>query len=282
MKPTFEAISEPGHLDPATFERVRKLVYEKAGIDLRHGKEQLVAARLAKTVREGKFRSYQQYLDQVSADRTGESLTALIDVLTTNFTSFLREPAHFDFLRTTLLPALAHRSSVELWCAASATGEEPYSLIFSMVDALGAARAKLIATDISTRALAAARKGIYSSDRLKGVPNEWLSEYFLRGHGDKTGLYQVRPEIGRLVEFRSLNLVSAFQHNRTFPLISCRNVMIYFDRPTQQRVVNRMAQFLEPGGYLFVGHSESLTGFEHPLRFVQPAIYQLPGQLGAK
>jgi chemotaxis protein methyltransferase CheR len=273
-----ETAADPGRLKPAAYERVRKLVYEKAGIDLRQGKEELVSARLAKKLREGKFSSYEEYLDQVAADKTGESLTALIDVLTTNFTSFLREPAHFAFLREKVFPTLASRGNIELWCAAAATGEEPYSLIFTMVDAFGAGRVKLLATDISTRALVAARTGIYPADRLKGVPNEWLSKYFLRGHGDKAGLYQVRPEIARLIEFRSLNLISAFQHSRSFPLISCRNVMIYFDRPTQERAVNRMAQFLEPGGHLFVGHSESLTGFEQPLHFVQPAIYQMPAR----
>lgn len=264
-------------LKPAEFERVRRLVYDHAGIDLREGKEELVAGRLGKKLRESGCPSYQEYLNQVAADKSGESLTALIDALTTNFTSFMRESAHFDFMRNTIFPMLARRSSIEIWCAAAATGEEPYSLICSLLDAFGgvaAGRCKLIATDISTRALAAARKGVYPADRLKSVPREWLSKYFLRGHGEFSGLYQVKPDVSRLVEFRPLNLIETFQHRGVFPLISCRNVMIYFDRPTQERVVNRMAQYLEPGGYLFVGHSESLNGMHHPFHFVQPAVYQ--------
>ena len=274
-----ETVSDPGRLKPAAYLRVRRLVYEKAGIDLRDGKEELVSARLAKKLIETKCKSYEQYLDRVAADHTGESLTALIDALTTNFTSFMREPAHFDFLRGTIFPWLSARGRVEIWCAAAATGEEPYSLICSMLDhfgGFGGARCRLIATDISTRALAAARKGVYPADRLKSVPKEWLSKYFLRGTGDFAGLNQIRPEVARLIDYRSLNLITSFQHNQLFPLISCRNVMIYFDRPTQERVVNRMCQFLEPGGYLFVGHSESLNGLRHPLRFMQPAIYQMP------
>ncbi len=266
-----------GRIRPQTFDRIRHMLYEKAGIDLRPGKEELVSSRLAKKLRETGAASYEQYLDAVAADRTGESLTALIDVLTTNFTSFLREPAHFVFLRETVFPQLADRDSLQFWCAAAATGEEPYSLIFSMLEGLGTLkRCRLLATDISTKALATARKGIYAEDRLTGIPREWLPRYFLRGDGRFRGQYQVKREISALVDFVQLNLIENFQHKQKFPVIFCRNVMIYFDRPTQERVVKRMQQFLEPGGYLMVGHAESLNGMEHDLKFVEPAVYQLP------
>jgi len=275
--------TEAPALSPRTFDKIRKLVYEKAGIDLKEGKEQLVTARLGKKLRETKTRSFEDYLKGVENDRTGESLIALIDALTTNFTSFLRETAHFDFLRTQVLPKLKNRNVVELWCAASATGEEPYSLLFTMLDELGGplkSNCKLLATDISTRALRAAQKGVYPAERFSACPKEWLPKYMLRGEGEFKGLYQVKPDIARRIEFRRLNLIEAFDAGRQFPLISCRNVMIYFDKQTQERVVNRLTEFLEPGGYLFTGHSESLTGMGHALKFIKPAIYQKPAASG--
>lgn len=267
-------------LSPRTFEKICRLVYDKAGIDLKGGKEQLVSARLSKKLRETKSRTYEEYLSGVEADRTGESLMALIDALTTNFTSFVRETAHFDFLKQTILPRLAGRDTVEFWCAAAATGEEPYSLIFTMLDAFGTtakASCRLLATDISSRALEAAQKGVYPAERFAACPREWLPKYLMRGDGDFKGLYQVKPAVVRRIEYKRLNLIESFNVGRQFPLISCRNVMIYFDKPTQEKVVNRLASFLEPGGYLFVGHAESLAGITHPLKFVKPAIYQNVG-----
>ncbi len=275
--PPFDATLSPG-----TFEKIRRLVYDKAGIDLKEGKEHLVSARLNRKLREANCATYEQYLRAVESDTTGDSLIALIDALSTNFTSFLRETAHFDFLRETILPALRDRASIEFWCAASATGEEPYSLLFTLLDELKAKHGtpcRLLATDISTKALHAARKAIYPAERFSACPREWLPRYLLRGEGEYDGLYRVKPEIARLIEFRRLNLIEAFNPGSMFPLISCRNVMIYFDKPTQERVVNRLAQFLEPGGYLFTGHSESLAGIAHPLKFVKPAVYRKGGTL---
>jgi chemotaxis protein methyltransferase CheR len=262
-------------LSPQTFNRIRRLVYDKAGIELKNGKESMVSARLNKKLRENKCSTYEEYLHGVEADRTGEQLVSLIDALTTNFTSFMRESAHFDFLRETILPGLMNRRNIDVWCAAAATGEEPYSLMFTLLDAKPECR--LLATDISTRALAAARRGIYPAERFASCRKEWLPKYLLRGDGDFTGLYQVKPEVSQRIEFRRLNLVEAFDPGQTFPLISCRNVMIYFDRETQERVVNRLARFLEPGGFLFVGHAERLIGIDHSLRLVKPAIYQKAG-----
>jgi len=279
----FPGLLEPegiASLTPRTFDRIRQLVYEAAGIELKNGKEQMVSARLSRKLRENRCSTYEEYLRTVESDRTGAQLVSLIDALTTNFTSFMRETAHFDFLRETILPKLMNRRQIDFWCAAAATGEEPYSLLFTMLDATsrpGQPQCRLLATDISTRALAAARKGVYPAERLASCSREWLPKYLLRGDGDFSGLYQVKPEVARLVEFRRLNLVEAFDPGQTFPLISCRNVMIYFDRPTQERVVSRLSLFLEPGGYLFVGHSERLAGINHSLRLVKPAIYQKTG-----
>src|SRR5579884_973307 len=272
-------LESPPELSPVVFQKIRKLVYDTAGIDLREGKETLVSARLGKRLRQFGYRSYDQYIDHVTADTSGESLIALIDVLTTNYTSFLREPAHFEFLKSQILPAIAKRSRIKVWCAAAATGEEPYSLAFALFEALGteaATRCRILATDISTTALAKARAGIYPAQRFNEVPKEWLPKYLLRGHGESQGFYRIKPEVARIVEFRRLNLIEEFDPGSVFPLISCRNVMIYFDKPTQEKIVNRMAMFLESGAYFFVGHSESLNGIQHPFQFVRPAIYRKP------
>lgn len=280
---------EPGPVPARVFEKVRQLVYEKAGIELRPGKEALVTARLSKRMRETGCLSYETFVEQATNDRTGEALLDLINVLTTNFTAFLREPAHFEFLRRQVLPALKSRARVDMWCAAAATGEEPYSIAFSILEGLGAAaatRSRILATDISTRALERARKAVYPAERFTGVPRDWLPKYLQIGSGSSEGLYRVRPEVVRMVEFRRLNLIEPFRMETfgaeaaapggRFPLIWCRNVMIYFDQAIQQRVVARLAECLEPGGYLFVGHSESLHAVRHALEYVQPAIYRRP------
>ncbi len=277
-------------LSSQDFLRIRALVYERAGIDLRDGKQTLVSARLGKQVRASGSRSYADFLAGVESDQTGESLTALIDALTTNYTFFFREPDHFQFLRDTVLPNLVSRERVEVWCAAAATGEEPYTLAMVLLEALGGgsgvslgrARALVLSTDISTRALVQARRGVYPLERFNGVSKSLLPKYWLRGEGPSAGLYKAKPELMRVVEFARLNLIKPFTHTSLFPVIFCRNVMIYFDKPTQQRVVDRMCQFLEPGGYLFLGHSESLSATRHLLEYAGPAVYRKPGPVGSR
>ena len=278
-KPTpVEFLDGAPKLPPRVFDRICELIQERTGIELHDGKQALVSARLGKQLRESGCTGYDQYLQQVEADRTGESLSALIDALTTNYTSFLREPSHFDQLKQ-ILPSLAARPSIEIWCAAAATGEEPYTLAITMLEALGMnahSRCKVVATDISTRALLTARRGMYPLDRLRGAPQAWFSQYWQKGAGQYAGMCKVKPEVARMVEFRRLNLIEPFTHPGLYPVMFCRNVMIYFSKSTQEKVVARMAAFLEPGGHLFVGHSESLTGIEHSLEFVAPALYRKP------
>ena len=260
------------------FEQFRRLAYEKFGLDLRDGKQQLVASRLARNMRDLRLRSFQDYYRYVTADRTGEALIALIDALTTNHTSFFREPAHFEFLRRVILPLLGRRRPIDIWSAACSTGEEPYSIVFSLVEELGAALGNLrvLATDISTRVLAVARRGAYPAIRCEGIPQLQLRRCLLRGENLWQGWYKVKPELRALVDFRRLNLMDSFFGLGSFSVIFCRNVMIYFDRPTQESLVNRLAACLEPGGYLLIGHAESLNGFHHPLRYVHPAVYRKP------
>jgi chemotaxis protein methyltransferase CheR len=264
-------------LNTREFERISQLAFETCGIDLRTGKRELVQARIGKKMRQGRFGSFKEYLRHVEEDRTGQELIALLDCLTTNFTSFLREPAHFEFLRKTILPGIS--GEIRIWCAASSTGEEPFTIAFSVLEELGKAaanRIKILATDISTRVLETAKAATYPADRFTSCPPQWLKEYLLRGTGKSEGLCRVKPEVRNLIEFRRFNLMETFHPPQPFHVIFCRNVMIYFDKETQEGVVNRLATCLAPGGYLLVGHAESLTGLRHPYSYVKPAVYRKP------
>lgn len=266
-----EAAVQP--LTPREFEQIRNLAYEKFGLDLRDGKQQLVSARLGKKIREARFRTFHDYYRHVVEDRTGEALAAMIDALTTNYTSFFREPAHFDFVREHALPDWRGKALVRLWSAACATGEEPYSIAASLATDLSPARVRILATDISTRALDTARKALYPAERCATMAAAELRASMLRGEGRWQGWYRVRKELRGMVEFQRMNLVEPFPPVGLFAAIFCRNVMIYFNKGTQQTLVNRLAACLEPGGFLFIGHAESLTGIAHPLRYVRPAVY---------
>lgn len=284
--------AKPHAADPATpapgnctltekeFQQIRELAHTRFGLDLRDGKQQLVAARLGKKIRQGGFGSFAEYYRHVTADSSGQALVELIDALATNHTSFLREQAHFD-----LLAKIVHASGGRLpsvWSAACSTGEEPYSIVFTVLNALQRIPPPrtppfVLATDISTRVLDHAGKGCFAPDRLAGLPEAWKKTYLQKVRGDPEGWQQVRPDVLSLIEFRRTNLIEPFRHGRTFDVIFCRNVMIYFDRPTQQDLVKRLAACLNPAGYLLVGHSESLSGIEHPLDYVCPAVYRRKG-----
>ncbi len=264
-------------LSPREFDQITELAYRTCGIDLKNGKQELVQARLGRKIRQGQFGSFKQYYDHVVTDTTGEELIALLDALTTNFTSFLREPAHFDFLRRTIAPGL--KDQIRIWSAACSTGEEPYTIAFSLLEELGtpaASRIHILASDISSRALAAAERGVYEAERFKEFPKDWLSKYLLRGSDRWEGWFRVKPPVRRMIEFRRLNLMETFRPSQLFHVIFCRNVMIYFNKKTQEQLVNRFAACLKPGGYLLIGHSESLTGVEHPYTYVKPAVYRKP------
>jgi chemotaxis protein methyltransferase CheR len=279
MPKTWSETDQSPTLKAPTFEKIRRLAYEKFGLNLTESKQPLVAARLGKKLRELKLASYEAYYDLVQADRSGESLIALIDALSTNHTSFLREASHFDFLAKSVIPNLRKRATIDIWSAPCSTGEEPYSIAVTMLEQLGMPAKpalRIRATDISTKALAVAKKGAYAADRLSSVPAPLIKKYFTESG---PGWYQIRPEIARMIEFDRGNLIEPMRAARSFPIIFCRNVMIYFDKPTQEKVVTNLSQFLEPGGYLLTGHSESLMGVRHTLEYVQPAIYRKPGVL---
>ena len=276
--------SGPGELKltEAEFRQISDLAYQRFGLDLKRGKEALVAARLGKKLRKLGFQTFAEYHRHVLADATGDALIELIDALTTNHTSFLRERAHFEFLARAVNEEFREISTLRVWSAACSSGEEPYSIAMCLADAMAktpARQFRILATDISTRVLATAERGVYPVGRFDDVPEPWRHAYLLRGRGESDGFYKVKPQLVQKVEFARLNLIEPFPARQPFHVIFCRNVMMYFDKPTQQSIVQRLAGCLERGGYLLVGHSESLTGVEHALEYVRPATYrnQKPG-----
>jgi chemotaxis protein methyltransferase CheR len=269
-----------GGVKAAEFREVQALARDVFGLDLKQGKEGLVGARLSKRVRELGLGSIGEYLARVRGDRSGAELVSLIDALTTNFTSFLREPRHFELLRARILPELEDLDRIRIWSAGCSSGEEPYSVLFSAAEHLGAhriGRLRLLATDISTRALGRAEAGIYPEQRLLELPEPWRQKYFQAGFGASAGSVRVRGEWRQRIEFSRLNLMERFDRLGRFHVIFCRNVMIYFDKPTQEDLVRRFAAQLEPGGWLLIGHSEGLMGIRHDLRYVMPAVYRRGG-----
>ena len=268
-------------LAPQEFEQIRQLAYRTFGLDLKAGKEELVSARLRKLVRGGGFHSFQDYYRSVVQDHTGQSLLAMIDALATNHTSFLREPDHFQFLRDQVVPWLATRDDIDVWSAACSTGEEVWTLAMVLDEALPHRRARITASDISNKALGFAQRAVYPLERCRGLSAAWLSRYFTPD-GRPPASYRVTSALRTQVVFRRLNLIESYSWPRPFPVIFCRNVMIYFDQPTQERVIAGLAQHLEPGGYLFVGHAESLTRVSHSLEYVRPAIYRKPEKKEAR
>ena len=233
----------------------------------------MVAARLGNRVRELGFGTFSSYLDHVTSSAGSQDFVEMVDLLTTNFTSFFREIAHFQFLEKFLTSPSTRQKPVRIWSAACSSGEEPYSLAMACLES-SVPNFHIVATDISSRILQKARSGTYSLDRLSGISSERQHRFFLRGHGKSEGFCRVKPEVRSAIDFQSVNLVQTYSHSTHFSMIWCRNVMIYFDKPTQERVVNTLASWLEPGGYLLIGHSEALNGIRHPLRYVQPAVYQ--------
>ncbi|MFN8571791.1 MAG: protein-glutamate O-methyltransferase CheR [Gemmatimonadaceae bacterium] len=263
-------------LTPADFARVAQLMRAVAGIELRPGKEGLVRSRLSRRLRTLHLQSVREYLDRVERE-SGQELAHMVDALTTNKTEFFREHTHFELLEQTVLPGLARRGGpIRIWCAGCSTGEEPYSVAMSAHQSLGpaASRVRVLATDISGRVLETARRGIYGATSLRSVPLE-LRRAFFDVVTDSTdeSTYQVNDRVRRLVRFAKLNLMATWPMRGHFDVIFCRNVMIYFSRQVQQQLVDRFTERLSPGGILLLGHSESLTGIRHALRYLQPAAY---------
>ncbi len=260
------------------YEQFQEFIYEQVGITFTGDKKTLIASRLGKRLRELGINTYQEYLDYVRGDAGQEELTNLLDLISTNKTDFFREPVHFDFLRDKILPTLMDVQQVRIWSSASSSGEEPYTIAMTLNDAVPNPKQwdfRVLASDISTRVLAKAAAGIYEDERVAGLDPELVRRHFLKGKGERANFYKVKPSTAGIVKFRRINLMDdAFPIKTPLDVVFCRNVMIYFDRETQSRLVHKFYRYLKPGGYLFIGHSESLQWVDHPFEYVQPTIYQ--------
>lgn len=267
-------------LTDSDMRRISALVYEKSGIALRDTKRGLVIARLQKRLRQGGFASYADYLAYLESDRSGAELTLLLDAITTNHTEFFREVDHFHFLADCVLPALVAKPGARPivgWSAACATGEEAYSIAVTLLGRLPhvqQSRVRLLASDLSARALHTARAGIYPIERVDQLPRGMLRRYFERGVGEQEGVVRVKRQVRSLIDFRRLNLITIADLGVRFDFIFCRNAMIYFDRQSRQRVVAMLERHLAADGYLFVAHSESLSEIDHRLRRCAAGVYR--------
>ena len=260
----------------ADFEQVRSLIYQRAGISLNAGKHAMVYSRLSRRLREtgqSTFTGYLQWL-QASKGSAGEAeWQEFVNCLTTNLTSFFREDHHFQALADDLRERAGRH--LRIWCSAASTGEEPYSIAMTVAETLGAqAQVGILASDIDTKVLATAQRGVYEADS-RGLSAERLLRHFMRGNGGNSGFIRIKPELARRVEFRPFNLMShSWSLGEPFDLIFCRNVMIYFDAATQRQVLQQMHSVLRPGGLLYVGHSENFTESRALFRLRGKTVYQ--------
>jgi chemotaxis protein methyltransferase CheR len=257
-------------------QKISELVYQAAGIILTQNKEALVRARLMKRLRALGIRHVADYLDLIESDPEGTEIGCLIDVMTTNKTSFFREVEHFSFLRDSVLPQMAG-ARVRFWSAACSSGEEPYTLAIVLREHLPGIEGRdvrILATDISRRMLAKARQATYPQAVVREAPLPQYRKYFIPLHNGRSGSVQVAAEARQLVHLAYLNLIEPWPIRGGFQVVFCRNAMIYFNRPTQQTLVQRFWDLLEDGGYLFVGHSEGLSAISHRFRYVRPAVYR--------
>lgn len=262
----------------AEYTQFQSLIYGQAGIALSEQKKTLIVSRLGRRLRELNLPSFQSYYDHIMNDAGGGELTTLLDLISTNKTDFFREPGHFQFLKERILPMCSTERRIRIWSAASSSGEEPYSIAMTVYDAVPHPTQwdfKILASDISTRVLAKAATGIYDVEKVASIPQDVLRRHFLRGTHDQRNLVKVKPHLAKLVTFRRINLMdAAFPIKSPLDVIFCRNVMIYFDRETQSKLMQKFFHYLKPGGYLFIGHSESLQWVEHPFAYVAPTIYR--------
>lgn len=261
------------------FARVKAMIYRYAGIHLNEHKKQLVYSRLARRLRLLKIDTFAKYLDYL--DDTPEEQQEFINALTTNLTSFFREEHHFDILANFISQRRANKTC-RIWCAASSTGEEPYSIAMTVAKAYQSYTppVHIIASDIDSQVLRTAAAGVYNIDRLDALSLDQKQQFFLRGKGVNGGKAKIRVELRNLIDFRQINLLDKdWQLEGKFDVIFCRNVMIYFDKPTQLNLLERMTRLLVPDGLYIAGHSENFSQANHLVRLVNKTTYQSVGSV---
>ncbi len=257
------------------FERVRAMIYKKAGIALADSKQEMVYSRLARRLRATGIDSFSRYLDDLESGRLGDEWESFTNALTTNLTSFFREAHHFPLLAEHVKKI---HGPVSIWCSAASTGEEPYSIAMTMCEAYGSLTppCQIIATDIDTNVLATGERGVYSIDRLDKMDPARAKKFFLRGKGEQSGMVRVRPELSKLITFKQLNLLAdQWPISGPFDVIFCRNVMIYFDKATQRKILSRFVPLMKPDALLFAGHSENFLYVSESLKLRGKTVYEL-------
>ena len=282
MPPTNTTKPETGkefNFTRADFERVRGLIYQRAGISLADSKQEMVYSRLARRLRANGIASFASYLDALEAGRMPAEWESFTNALTTNLTSFFREAHHFPLLAEHVHKARTrHGGPLTIWCSASSTGEEPYSIAMTVCEAFDTLTppVQIIATDIDTNVLATASAGVYPMERVDKMEQARLRRFFLKGKGAQEGLVRVRPELRQLITFRQLNLLAdGWDVKGPFDAIFCRNVMIYFDKATQRKILARFVPLMKPDALLFAGHSENFLYVSDALRLRGKTVYEL-------
>jgi chemotaxis protein methyltransferase CheR len=258
------------------FERVRALIYQRAGISLADSKQEMVYSRLARRLRATGIVSFERYLDDLEAGRLGEEWESFTNALTTNLTSFFRESHHFPLLAEHVKKL--RDQPITIWCSASSTGEEPYSIAMTVCEAFNTLSppVQIIATDIDTNVLTVGSNGVYGIERLDKMAPERAKRFFLRGKGEQEGMVRVRPELRQLVTFKQLNLLAdKWPVSGPFDVIFCRNVMIYFDKGTQRKILSRFVPLMKPHALLFAGHSENFLYVSDSLKLRGKTVYEL-------
>jgi len=264
----------------ADFTCLRQLVTEHTGIVVSDNKRDMLYSRLARRLRSLGMTRFAEYCAYLRTHEQ-EELTNLINAVTTNLTSFFREPHHFQHLAHTVVPWLLNQNAdsrrIRMWSAGCSTGEEPYSMAMTLEESIPPWLdwdVRILATDLDTNVIEQARRGVYELERIHGLGEARLKRFFLKGRGANEGLVKVDPELQAMIEFRQLNLLKDWPMKGPFDVIFCRNVMIYFDKPTQQRLVERFANLLAPRGYLYIGHSETLKDISNAFESVGNTIYR--------
>jgi chemotaxis protein methyltransferase CheR len=267
----------PGITD-AEFGWIKNFLLQQSGIELRPGKEALVVGRLERRLRHHRLNGFTAYCQLLAGPDAGEEVRTAVDLLTTNETYFFREPTHFDRLPELLpAPAAAGDRAIRVWSAASSTGEEAFTIALTLADQLGERRWEVLGTDISARVLETATRGLYPIEAATQIPDRLLKAHCLKGKDSFQGLFTLRPALRSRVSFRPANLTRQLPELGLFDVVFLRNVMIYFGLETKRLLIERIRAVLRPGGYLLVGHAESLTGIDGGLRPVVPSVYQNPG-----
>lgn len=269
-------------LSDKEYELISRLVYDKFGINLGEQKRALIVGRLNKVLHQNGFATFEEYYNHLIKEQTGEALKTLVDRISTNHTFFWRENDHFDYLVKTVLPELSGDSknqknrSMKIWCSGCSSGEEPYTLAMLLFEYYGYSISSwdtgILATDISSQALDKAIKGIYLEENVSKLPVHLRNAYF-KNIGN--GQLEIVPQLKSMIMYRRLNLIAeSYPFKNKFNIIFCRNVMIYFDKPTREALLARYSRYMVDGGYLFIGHSESLGRVAHDFDYVKPAVYR--------